>query len=91
MSSPNTEALSSTLDNLSNTIQEHVNFKSDGYPNVLALWAAGSYLIDHWPHLFELLIVSPERKCGKTIVFETTEASVCKWKMASSITPAEIC
>ena len=68
-----------------------LSLKSGDYPNVVALWAAGSYLMDHWPHLSKLLIISPERTYGKTTAFETTEASVCKWEIASSITPGEIC
>lgn len=90
MSSPKAEDLSSVLDYMSNTISQHVIYQSEHYPNVIALWAVGSYLMDHWSRFPKLLIVSPERECGKTTALETIEAFVCNGKMASSITPAAI-
>ena len=90
MSSPKAEDLSSVLDYMSNTISQHVIYQSEHYPNVIALWAVGSYLMDHWSRFPKLLIVSPERECGKTTALETIEAFVCNGKMVSSITPAAI-
>ena len=78
MSSPKAEDLSSVLDYMSNKISQHVIYQSEHYPNVIALWAVGSYLMDHWSRFPKLLIVSPERECGKTTALETIEALFAK-------------
>lgn len=90
MSSPNAEALSSTLDQIVNNIQERVILQSEHDPNAIALWTAGSYLMDHWPRFPKLLIVSPERECGKTTALQTIEPFVFKGLLASSITASAL-
>ena len=46
--------------------------------------------MDHWTRFPKLLIVSPERECGKTTALEAIEGFVFKGKMASSITAAAL-
>ena len=56
----------------------------------ITLWIAVTYLMDHWTRFPKLLIVSPERECGKTTALEAIEGFVLKGKMASSITAAAL-
>ena len=58
---------------MSNTIWEHVIFQSDHDPDAIALWAVGTYLMDHWSRFPMLLIIFPERECGKTTSLEAIE------------------
>lgn len=90
MSSPFSGGLPSILDYLSETIRERVIFQSDHDPDAIALWIVGTYLMDHWSRFPKLLVVSPERECGKTTALETIEALVSKGKMTSSITTSAL-
>ena len=84
------EVLASNLDYISQTIRDRVIFQSKYEPDAIALWIAGTYLMDHWTRFPKLLIVSPERECGKTTSLEAIEGFVFKGKMASSITAAAL-
>ena len=84
------EALASNLDYISQTIRDRVIFQSKYEPDAITLWIAGTYLMDHWTRFPKLLIVSPERECGKTTALESIEGFVFKGKMASSITAAAL-
>ena len=84
------EALASNLDYISQTIRDHVIFQSKYEPDAISLWIAGTYLMDHWTRFPKLLIVSPERECGKTTALEAIEGFVFNGKMASSITAAAL-
>ena len=84
------EALASNLDYISQTIRDRVIFQSKYEPDAITLWIAGTYLMDHWTRFPKLLIVSPERECGKTTALEAIEGFVFNGKMASSITAAAL-
>lgn len=84
------EALASNLDYISQTIRDRVIFQSKYEPDAITLWIAGTYLMDHWTRFPKLLIVSPERECGKTTALEAIEGFVVKGKMTSSITAAAL-
>ena len=84
------EVLASKLDYISQTIRNRVIFQSKYEPDAISLWIAGTYLMDHWTRFPKLLIVSPERECGKTTALEAIEGFVFKGKMASSITAAAL-
>ena len=84
------EVLASKLDYISQTIRDRVIFQSKYEPDAITLWIAGTYLIDHWTRFPKLLIVSPERECGKTTALEAIEGFVFKGKMAFSITAAAL-
>ena len=84
------EALASNLDYISQTIRDRVIFQSEYEPDAITLWIAGTYLMDHWTRFPKLLIVSPERECGKTTALEAIEGFVFNGKMASSITAAAL-
>ena len=90
MYSPNNEALASHLDHISNTIREHVIFQSHHDADAIAVWIIGSYLMDHWSRFPKLLIVSPERECGKTTALQAIELFAQNAKLASSITPSAV-
>ena len=90
MSLPTEEDLSSTLNKIARTIAERVIFQSTHDPDAITLWIAGTYLMDHWTRFPKLLVVSPERECGKTTTLEAIEGLVFKGKMASSITAAAL-
>jgi hypothetical protein len=82
------EELASKLDYISQTICDRVIFQSKYEPDAITLWIAGTYLMDHWTRFPKLLIVSPERECGKKTALEAIEGFVFNGKMASSITAA---
>ena len=84
------EVLASNLDYISQTIRNRIIFQSEHDPNAIALWILGTYLMDHWTRFPKLLVISPERECGKTIALEAIEGLVFKGKMASSITAAAL-
>ena len=84
------EALASNLDYISQALRDRVIFQSDHDSDAIALWIVGTYLMDHWTRFPKLLIVSPERECGKTTTLEAIEGFVFKGKMASSITAAAL-
>ena len=84
------EVLASKLDYISQTIHDRVIFQSKYEPDAITLWIAGTYLMDHWTRFPKLLIVSPERECGKTTALESIEGFVFKGKMATSITAAAL-
>ena len=84
------EVLASKLDYISQTIRDRVIFQSKYEPDAISLWIAGTYLMDHWTRFPKLLLVSPERECGKTTALEAIEGFVLKGKMASSITAAAL-
>jgi len=84
------EVLASNLDYISKTIRDRVIFQSEHDPNAIALWVVGTYLMDHWTRFPKLLVISPERECGKTTTLEAIEGFVLKGKMASSITAAAL-
>ena len=90
MSLPTEEDLSSILYQIATTIDERVIFQSTHDPDAIALWIVGTYLMNHWTRFPKLLVVSPERECGKTTTLEAIEGLVFKGKMASSITAAAL-
>ena len=90
MSKGNDEALASQLNHISQTIRDRVIFQSTHDPDAIALWIVGTYLMDHWTSFPKLLIISPERECGKTTTLEAIEAFVFRGQMASSITAAAL-
>ena len=90
MNMPHCEALASHLDHIAATIRKHVIFQSDHDADAIAVWIAGSYLMDHWSRFPKLLIVSPERECGKTTALQAIELFAQNAKLASSITPSAV-
>lgn len=90
MYSPQNEALASHLDHIANTIREHVIFQSHRDADAIAVWIIGSYLMDHWSRFPKVLIVSPERECGKTTALQAIELFAQNAKLASSITPSAV-
>ena len=90
MYSAKNEALASHLDHIADTIRKHVIFQSHHDADAIAVWIIGSYLMDHWSRFPKLLIVSPERECGKTTALQAIELFAQNAKLASSITPSAV-
>lgn len=90
MYSANKEALSSILDHISQSIRERVVFQTDLEPDATALWCAATYFMEVWNTFPKLLIVSPERECGKTTMLQALEPFARNAFLASSITPAAL-
>ena len=90
MYSPKNEALASHLDHIASTIRGHVIFQSHHDADAIAVWIIGSYLMDHWSRFPKVLIVSPERECGKTTALQAIELFAKNTKLASSITPSAV-
>lgn len=84
------EALASHLDHIAATIRKHVIFQSYHDADAIAVWLMGTYLMDHWSRFPKLLIVSPERECGKTTALQAIELFAPNASFASSITPSAI-
>ena len=70
-------------------MQKYMSLPS-GSANVVALWIAGTYVYDAFAIFPKLVVVSPEKRCGKTTLLEIIDALSCKSVTASNITPAAI-
>ena len=57
---------------------------------VLAVLALGTYVFDSFSVYPRVLLRSPEKRCGKTVMLEVSEAVVYRGVLASSITAAVI-
>lgn len=90
MTTVHSEALASNLDHIASTIRKHVIFQSHHDADAIAVWLTGSYLMDHWSRFPKLLIVSPERECGKTTALQAIELFAPNASFASSITPSAV-
>ena len=49
--------ISAMLDMIANVLRDHVKFESDTDADPLALWIAGTYLMDHW-EIFPFIFVT---------------------------------
>ena len=90
MTKNNNQKLSSALDKISDIVTQRVVFQSKCDVDAIALWIAGTYLMDQWSCFPKLLLVSPERECGKTTALQAIEALVLKGVLASSITASAL-
>jgi hypothetical protein len=54
----------------------------------LALWIAHTYAFQHFDHTPRLAILSPEPRCGKTVLLGILQALSCKPLLAANITAA---
>lgn len=90
MKTVHNEALASHLNHIAATIRKHVIFQSHHDADAIAVWLMGSYLMDHWSRFPKLLIVSPERECGKTTALQAIELFAPNASFASSITPSAV-
>ena len=57
---------------------------------VMPVMALATYVFDAFPVFPKALIRSPEKRCGKTVLLEVSEAIVYRGLMASSITASSI-
>jgi putative DNA primase/helicase len=78
----------SLADEVSAELARHVVFKTPEQADALALWTLGTYLMDVWALWPKVLISSPEKRCGKTVLVETLEAHVARGFLVSNITAA---
>lgn len=77
------------LDDMANQLTDHVILPK-GSAVALATWVLGSYALDAWSIWPKLLISSPEKRCGKTLLLEALEGLTYKPLFASSITTSAI-
>ena len=82
--------ISSTLEMIANVLKEHVKFQSESEANVLALWIAMTYVMDHLEIAPFIWITSPEPMCGKSTVMRLLSVFCKSSQMASRITPAAV-
>ncbi len=86
------EAWQSSVDGLAEAegvrraLLAHVVFPSDADADAATLWIIGTFLMDAWRLWPKLLIQSPERRCGKTLLLEVVEAHVLRGLMTANIT-----
>jgi hypothetical protein len=57
---------------------------------VIPLWAMGSYCMDAWQLFPKMLITSPRKRCGKTVLLEAIECIVFRALVSSNISPSAI-
>ena len=62
----------------------------EGSPIALPLWIAGTYVYEPLRIFPKLMVVSPEKRCGKTTLLEVIEAILPRPVMASNISSAVI-
>ena len=63
-----------TVDYIAEELRRHIVFENETYPDAIALWIVGTYLMDDWILYPKLYIHSPERECGKTSLLCLVEA-----------------
>ena len=90
MSKLDGRTLPELLDHASEQIRKYVVFQSTADADAIALWVAGTYLMDHWDLFPKLMINSPERECGKTTTLEVIEGLAHKAVLAAHISPAAL-
>lgn len=77
------------VSDITKTLADHVLLQP-GQATALALWALGTYCMDHWRLFPKVLITSPEKRCGKSTLMETIEGLVYRPLLASNISPSAI-
>ena len=82
--------ISSTLERIADVFKEHVKFQSDTDADVLAVWTAMTYVMDHLEIAPMLYINSPVAQCGKSTVLKLLSAFCNNSRMVSKISPAAI-
>jgi hypothetical protein len=80
--------ITQTVNYIAEELRQHIIFENGTYPDAIALWIVGTYLMDDWILYPKLYIHSPERECGKTSLLCLVEAFSYNARMAGSITPA---
>ena len=56
----------SLLNEISQSLKDHVIFSQPEEADAITLWCAGTYLMEQWNIWPKLYIHSPEWECGKT-------------------------
>lgn len=56
----------------------------------IALWIMGSYCMDSWRVWSKLLITSPQKRCGKSVLMETLEGMVYRPLLTSNISASAL-
>ena len=82
--------ISSTLEMIADVFKEHVKFQSDADADVLAVWTAMTYVMDHLEIAPMIYINSPVAQCGKSTVLKLLSAFCNNSRMVSKISPAAI-
>ena len=82
--------ISSTLDMIADLFKEHVKFQINTDADVLAVWTAMTYVMDHLEIAPMLYIYSPVAQCGKSTVLKLLSAFCHNSRMVSKISPAAI-
>lgn len=70
-------------------LKRHVILPPGGHI-VIPLWAMGSYCMDAWSLFPKMLITSPRKRCGKTVLLEALECIVFRALLTSNISPSAI-
>lgn len=73
---PDPVQLSDVLDDLADAIGRHV-ILADAARYVVALWCAHTWVFKRFDHTPRLAIKSPQKRCGKSTLLDTT-AAVCR-------------
>jgi len=61
-----------------------------GAITAISLWCVGTYCMDAWGLWPKLLITSPEKRCGKSVLLEVIEGFVFRGLLTSNISPSAI-
>jgi len=77
------------MDGIRQIIQTYMSLPH-GAVDVVSLWIAGTYVYDAFAIFPKLVVISPEKRCGKTTLLEIIDGLSCKSITASNITPAAI-
>lgn len=78
----------SLADEISTELSAHVVFRRPEQAYAVTLWILGTYFMEVWALWPKLLISSPEKRCGKTVLAETIEAHVHRPFLVSNISAA---
>lgn len=86
---PDSVEIGPLLSEIRNTLNSFVVFQ-EGATTALPLWIACAYAYEPLRIFPKLMVVSPEKRCGKTTLLEVIEAIAPRALMASGISPAVV-
>ncbi len=77
------------LDEISEIISRHMVLPS-GALSPIVLWVVSTYVFDAFNVFPKLVVISPEKRCGKSTLLDMLGAFSCKSLISSNITPSAI-
>lgn len=78
------------LDDLHAALCRYVIFPSEETSWACTLWVVATHAQPAWEHAPRLVIISPEKRCGKSRLLDVIEAVACRTMVTVNISPAAL-